>query len=764
MFNEASLKAVQYVMRKDVGVDGDAQRLAQLVWLLFLKVFDDREAEWELFDAAYRSPIPDRLRWRAWAAADEGVTGDELLTLIEDELFPTLRQLGGAPTADLVGEVFADAQNFMKSGTLLRQVINRINTDLDFNRRGDRATLGVVYEQLLHGLQAAGDSGEFYTPRAVVDFMVEMVDPQLGSAVLDPACGTGGFLTATLDHIRHRYVKTPEDEIGLQADVRGVEKKPLPHLLCLTNLMLHGVDVPRTVVAGNALARPLRDYGPADQVDVIVTNPPFRGMEADGVETNFPAAVRTRETADLFLALVMHLLRPGGRAAIVLPDSSLFGEGVKATLRKRLLDDCNLHTVVRLPPGVFAPYSDTIKVNLLFFTKGERTEEIWFYEQTCPFGERYTKTKQIRPEDFEGAREWWSDREDGPRSWRVTRAEIEARDYDLNVDNPHRIDEREAYETTTSAYSGLLSELEDLRRAVPNTMDDAAWPVGEEVRRLFNDVLALTPAVGLTEGFVEELRRAVTDLALRGQLSQAEEGDEDVEETLERCRPAKRRAFNEALRREPPYAIPGHWAWRRLVDVGEFAIGRTPSTREERYWWEEGGPGPSYAWVAIGDMPRRGEVETTAKRITQAGADVFNRDPVPAGALLVAFKLSIGKTAVLGVDAYHNEAIASFEIADAVLQKYLLWALPALVTHAAVNPAIMGGTLNSKTIAALWVPIPPRQEQERIVGALAWIAELLANVADASEATRREATASVKLLGERRALSWVDEDVVVDAE
>jgi type I restriction enzyme M protein len=267
----------------------------------------------------------------------------------------------------------------MKSGTLLRQVINKINEAIDFNDSKNRHLLGEMYEQILRDLQSAGNAGEYYTPRAVTQFMVEMVDPQLGETVLDPACGTGGFLTCTIEHIRRHYVKTPEDEQTLQTSVRGVEKKPLPHLLCTTNMLLHGIDIPSNVRHDNTLARPLRDYGPKDRVDVIVTNPPFGGMEEDGIESNFPKTFQTRETADLFLLLIMHVLKPSGRAAIVLPDGTLFGEGVKTRIKEKLLDECNLHTVVRLPNGVFAPYTG-IKTNLLFFTKGEKTRHVWYYE------------------------------------------------------------------------------------------------------------------------------------------------------------------------------------------------------------------------------------------------------------------------------------------------------------------------------------------------------------------------------------------------
>ncbi len=343
-------------MRKDVGVDGDAQRIGQLVWLLFLKIFDDREQEWELLDDAYRSPLPEQYRWRNWAADPEGITGDELKSFIDNELFPALQKLESystTPAAFVVRGVFEDAYNYMKSGQLIRQVINKIQEGVDFNKAQERHAFGDMYEQLLRDLQSAGNAGEFYTPRPVTEFMVRMVNPKLDEKVMDPACGTGGFLTCTIEHKRKHYVKTPEDERVLQASIHGVEKKPLPHLLATTNMILHGIEVPNQIRHDNTLAKPLIGWGPKDRVDCIVANPPFGGMEEDGIETNFPAAFRTRETADLFLVLIMHLLRDGGRAAVVLPDGFLFGEGIKSRIKEKLVADCNLHTIVRLPNGVF---------------------------------------------------------------------------------------------------------------------------------------------------------------------------------------------------------------------------------------------------------------------------------------------------------------------------------------------------------------------------------------------------------------------------
>ena len=473
-------------MRKDVGVDGDAQRIGQLVWMLFLKIYDDKEQEQELLQDRYRSPIPKRLQWRNWASDPEGMTGDDLLDFVNNELFPTLKELSvgtnGKSRGYVVRSVFEDAYQYMKNGTLLRQVINKIEADIDFNDSKKRHLFGDIYEQILKGLQSAGNAGEYYTPRAVTQFMVDQTDPKLGEKVLDPACGTGGFLTCAIEHIRKQYVKTPADEEALQAAINGVEKKPLPHLLCSTNMLLHGIDVPSNIRHDNTLARPLRDYGPRDRVDVIVTNPPFGGMEEDGIESNFPKALRTRETADLFLVLIMHLLKAGGRGAIVLPDGTLFGEGVKTRIKEELLDECNLHTIVRLPNGVFNPYTG-IKTNLLFFTKGESTRDIWFYEHPYPPGYKsYSKSKPIRIDEFKPEKKWWGKpnarggfkgRKENEHAWRVSAADIKAGGYNLDIKNPHNAD------TGPGDPDQLLAELEKIRAQTKSTLESLKKELAE---------------------------------------------------------------------------------------------------------------------------------------------------------------------------------------------------------------------------------------------------------------------------------------------
>jgi len=472
------VKSIQNIMRQDSGVDGDAQRVSQLCWMFFLKIIDDQDQELELMRDGYVSPVPEHYQWRNWAADPEGMTGDELITFVNDELFAALKEL--KPTGlsgdrrRVVRDVFEDAYNYMKSGHLLRQVVNKIN-DIDFNNLTERQHFGDVYEHLLNDLQSAGNAGEYYTPRAVTAFMVDRVDPKPGEIIFDPSCGTGGMLTCAMKHMRERYVKRPEDEALMQASFRAVEKKPLPHMLCVTNMLLHGVEDPSFVRHDNTLARPYISWEQKDRVDVIITNPPFGGKEEDGIESNFPAHLRTRETADLFLALFIRLLRDGGAAAVVLPDGTLFGEGVKTRLKEHLLEECNLHTIVRLPNSVFKPYA-SIGTNLLFFEKGEPTKEIWYYEHQVPEGQKaYSMTKPIRFEHFQSCIDWWGGtaregREEGPQAWKVSIDEVKDRGYNLDIKNPHSVaadhgDPAELLETLNQA-EAKTAELRDQLKAI----------------------------------------------------------------------------------------------------------------------------------------------------------------------------------------------------------------------------------------------------------------------------------------------------------
>ena len=436
------IKSVQDIMRQDAGVDGDAQRISQLVWMIFLKVFDAKEEEWELEYDDYESVIPEELRWSNWAADDEGITGDELLDFINNKLFKELKEMelgvDSDPKAFLVKAVFEDSYNYMKSGALIRQVINKLN-EIDFTASEDRHLFNDIYENILKDLQSAGNSGEFYTPRPVTQFIIDMLNPQLGEKVADFACGTGGFLTCAIEHLKKQQ-KSVDDIKVLGETIIGVEKKPLPHLLATTNLILHDIDVPN-IAHDNSLTKNVRDLKESDYVDVIAMNPPFGGVEEDTVLTNFPNAFQTKETADLFMTVMMCRLSEKGRAGVVLPDGFLFGEGVKTKIKEKLLNEFNLHTIVRMPNGVFAPYTG-INTNLLFFDKGEPTKEVWFFEHPLPKGyKNYTKTKPIKLEEFDLEKKWWNNREENEYAWKVSVEDIKARNYNLDFKNPNKEEE-----------------------------------------------------------------------------------------------------------------------------------------------------------------------------------------------------------------------------------------------------------------------------------------------------------------------------------
>ena len=475
----AQVKSIQDIMRQDTGVDGDAQRISQLCWMFFLKIIDDQDLDLELSRDDYRSPIPARLQWRAWAADPEGMTGEELLTFINGDLFPTLKNLPvTGPRARTVRDVFEDAYNYMKSGQLMRQVVNKIN-GIDFNNLTERQHFGDIYEQILNDLQSAGNAGEYYTPRAVTAFMARQIDPKPGETLFDPACGTGGFLTCAIRHMREHYVKRPEDDATMQASLRAVEKKQPPHMLAVTNMALHSIEDPSFLRHDNTLARPYISWGKDERVDIILTNPPFGGREEDGIETNFPQHFRTRETADLFLALIIRLLKPGGRAAVVLPDGSLFGEGVKTRLKEHLMEECNLHTIVRLPNSVFRPYA-SIGTNLLFFEKGTPTQDIWFWEHRVPEGQKaYSMTRPIRLEHLDDCAAWWGGprregRVETERAWKVSAEEVKARGYNLDIKNPPTVAEDHGDpETLAEELTNADAEVAALRDQLKATLAEA---------------------------------------------------------------------------------------------------------------------------------------------------------------------------------------------------------------------------------------------------------------------------------------------------
>ena len=446
------IKSIQTIMWQDTGLNGDAQRIEQLGWMLFLKIFSDKDKELELLDDKYNSPIPDKFHWVKekgnWAGDDEGMTGDELLNFVDRELFPALRNLDLSTSnqrAIIVREVFEGNNNYMKSGINIRKVLNKLN-EIDFNIAKDRHAFGELYETILKELQSAGKSGEFYTPRAITQFITETLNPQLGEKILDPACGTGGYLTCAIEHLKAQ-AQNVEQRKSIEENIAGWEYKPLPYLLATTNLILHDIEIPN-IKFGDALDQPLSNFTEKHRVNVILANPPFGGIVANNNETNFPQTYRTKESADLFLILMIHLLKQDGRAGIVLPDGSLTGDGVKQRIRQKLLEDCNLHTIIRLPNSVFQPYA-TVATNLLFFDKGKPTKDIWYYEHRMPEDYKaYSKTRPIQVKEFEPIKKWWNKRKESDIAWKVNIKTIIERGYDLDIKNPTKPEEEKEYNSS----------------------------------------------------------------------------------------------------------------------------------------------------------------------------------------------------------------------------------------------------------------------------------------------------------------------------
>ena len=446
------VKRIRDIMRNDAGINGDAQRIEQMAWMLFLKVYDTKESDWEFDDDGYTSIIPDNCRWSNWAVDDKSgnaMTGDTLLNFVNNTLFPTLKSLDVNKETpikkSIVKTTFEDANNYMKDGVLLRQIINIID-ELDLGDYEESHAFGVIYETILKELQSAGSSGEYYTPRAVTDFMAKMIKPQIGETVADFACGTGGFLTSWLNELLP-LVETTEDQEKFDNSIYGIEKKQFPYMLCITNMLLHGIDVPK-IYHDNSLLRDVLDYTEDDQFEVILMNPPYGGNEKNEVKNHFPSDLASSETADLFMSVIMYRLKKNGRAAVILPDGFLFGtDNAKMSIKKKLFSEFNLHTVIRMPHSVFAPYT-SITTNILFFDRTKPTEETWFYRLDMPDGyKNFSKTKPMELKHFAPAIEWWDNREeitvDGfDKAKKYTVQEIAEKNYNIDLCGyPHEEEE-----------------------------------------------------------------------------------------------------------------------------------------------------------------------------------------------------------------------------------------------------------------------------------------------------------------------------------
>ena len=482
------IKKIQDIMRNDSGVNGDAQRIEQIVWILFLKIYDSKEKIWELNDDNYKSIVPEKYRRKNWAVDNKDgktLTGDELLNFINNELFPNLKNIpisqNSSQKESIVPEVFADANNYMKNGILLRQVINLIDS-IEFENYSDRHMFGEIYETFLKTLQSAGNAGEFYTPRALTDFILSIIKPKLGEKIADFACGTGGFLVSALKLLEKDKFNDEQNK-QYNESIYGIEKKQLPYILCITNLFLHGIDNP-LVYKGNSLERNVKEYNENDKFDIIVMNPPYGGSELESIKINFPMELRSSETADLFMSLIMYRLKYKGRAAVILPDGFLFStdNNAKINIKKKLLNEFNLHTIIRLPHSVFAPYTP-ITTNILFFDNNGKTENVWFYRMDMPEGyKNFSKTKPLQIEHMKNICDWWNNREEIEiegffKSKRYSLEEIINMNYNLDLCGyPHK-------EEIILEPLELISKYQEEKKNLNNKIDDVITQILNILKR-----------------------------------------------------------------------------------------------------------------------------------------------------------------------------------------------------------------------------------------------------------------------------------------
>lgn len=711
------IKTIQDIMRKDVGVDGDAQRISQMVWLLFLKIFDDKEKEWEITIDNYKSPLQSRFKWSNWAANDEGMTGEELIDFVNNDLFPSLKKLsttaGVTPHGKIVGSVFEDAYNYMKSGTLLRQVINTIQGDVDFNSSSDRHVFNDIYEKILQDLQSAGNAGEYYTPRAVTQFMVDILNPQLGERVFDPACGTGGFLVNVIEHKKKSF-KTDKDIAKLQDNIHGIEKKPLPHMLAMTNMMLHGIDVPSNIRHDNTLSKPLKDYGPKDRMDVIITNPPFGGVEEDGIEKNFPKKYQTRETADLFMALIMHLLKSDtGRAGVVLPDGFLFGEGVKTNLKRELLKEFNLHTIVRLPKGVFSPYTG-INTNILFFDKGEPTKHVWFFDHPYPEGYKsYSRSKPLRIEEFDLEKKWWNNRKQNEYAWKVSVKEIEEKNYNLDFKNPFINEVTHGNpETMMQQYDSLLEEKDKIQESLKNEL---------KVKNENNAFIKYFDKLYTTKDSIDKLKSVILNLAMKGNFSYRNDNDEPASLLIKKNEIERQKLVKEGkirnqkelpkiTNKEKDFDLPNGWEFVRLNEYGTWKSGSTPSRTNSSFY--DG----NIPWVKSGEV-KQGKIKETSETITELALQKCSLHINPIGSVLIAmYGANIGEVGVLQIEAATNQAVCACNTFSGINNLFLYKLLESLKSNFISQGAgAAQPNISREKIINTVVPLPPLKEQERIV-------------------------------------------------
>lgn len=743
------IKRIRDIMRMDAGINGDAQRIEQMVWMLFLKVYDAKEDDWELNEDNYESIIPEDLRWRNWAKADSNghaMTGDKLLNFVNNTLFPVLKGndvkegntilyegIKVTPATPIkkaiVKSTFEDANNYMKDGVYLRQVIDVID-EIEFDDVKESHAFGFVYEEILRELQSAGSSGEFYTPRAVTEFMALMIKPKLGEKMADFACGTGGFITSWLGQLSKQVTDTAAQK-QLDDSIYGIEKKPFPYLLCVTNMLLHDIEVPN-IYHMNSLKHNLLDYTDADKFDVILMNPPYGGHEDKSIQGFFPDDLASSETADLFMSVILYRLKKNGRAAVVVPDGFLFGlDNAKVNIKKKLIGEFNLHTVVRLPGSVFSPYT-SITTNLLFFDNTKPTAETWFYRVDIPSDRKhFSKTKPMELKHFDDCIAWWNDRKEITDGENFKAQKFTA-DYLLNEQGcnidlcgyPH--EEEEILDPID-----LIQRYQEERSSLNATVDRAVQQISTSLNQatVLPDIDyasgALTRLAELDAHFADKMIKSVLEIAIKGKLVSQYPTEGTARDLLEKNlidveidgRRVKQKVITEISEDEKTFDIPDSWEWIKLGNVCTIARGGSPRPIKEYITTAADGVN----WIKIGDTEKNGKyICATAEKIKPSG--VSKSRMVHSGDFLLTNSMSFGRPYILKVDGcIHDGWLVISQSTEIFDQDYLYWLLSSNYAYMQFCGKVSGAVvknLNSDKVANSVFPLPPLAEQKRIVAKL----------------------------------------------
>lgn len=741
------IKRLQDIMRQDAGVNGDAQRIEQIVWMLFLKLYDAKESEWEILEDDYRSIIPEKYRWRNWAPDNKdgkAMTGDELSNFIIN-LFNALKELEINETTPIRGrivrEVFEDLNNYMKDGVLIRQVVNVLN-EIDLTDFQTRHAFNEIYETILKDLQSAGKSGEFYTPRAVTDFVVKMVDPKIGESVADFACGTGGFLVSALNHMKESAEDTSSNE-ELKKSFYGVEKKSLPYLLCTTNMLLHDINEPN-IIRGNSLEKNVRDYEENDKFDIILMNPPYGGTEKKSIQQNFPTELRDSETADLFIVEILYRLKENGKVGIVLPDGFLASvDSTKVAIKKKLMEECKLHTIVRLPGSIFAPYTP-IATNLLFFDKTGSTDGIWYYRMDLPKDYKaFSKTKPVELKHFNDVINWWDNRkdikdeinsDDDNTYWKskyIPMDEIINNGYNLEYCNyPVKIEKvlnpKDTINTFIDERESLENELKNITTNLNDYLNNKCdeFNYDNTIGRLINQL------IDVNMNFPKKMKNSIVQYAIEGKFDLSKTGDSSVIETLQSISEKRKlidkkrlfdiNAINEA---EVPFVIPNNWKWVRLSELVSYQNGYAFKSSEMTKT-KTGVP----VIKSNNLMKLKVELNSKTDYISNPTDKMLNSKIIKGDLLMCLSSQSsnpepLGKTAIYDMNDYAllNQRVLKLTCLDERMIKFLYYVINSFYFHNGVSRK-GGGSAQSNLkldhVMNMMVPLPPIEEQQRIVNKL----------------------------------------------